>query len=1230
MANEPSKTPIPAMAQTIPLSKIHDLPGIFIGKPQDKTLGGLVSSIQSGGVKDPVILRALDNGEYQLVSGYRRRRASELAKLTDIPAFVYEMTLQEAQKYRKIANTPKASESIPGKLIEPVKGKDAEKQAEAVKPDAPDRSGKDAEKPTEGKDAEKQAEAAKPDAPDKDGKDAEKPAEGKDAEKRAEAVKPDAPDKDGKEAEKPAEGKDAEKQAEAAKTDAPNKDGKEAVKPAEDKSAEKSGKEDKPAEKQGEAEHKPTVAELEAQAKAGKPVNISDIIDAQQREREAKRAAEAEKGKDKLKGTLRPSDAEAKRMEKATEKKAPAAEKAADAPAQARAAEGPAGTAISQIFDKRLDPPDEAAIKALPVPKEGESFFITLHPAYLKKSEFNTFSVDTESENFKELLKSVELVGIKDPVLARFGKDGALEILSGQRRHLAAQMLNQAVPTIIQKIDDADAKIIVADGNLHRDKISSYDLSRALRMKMEGMKQKAGRRKKGYSAEELHSDVKLAQEMGMSVRFRNLMTASVQYTLLRRCGLNPGDYLDDDDLAGITEFTTPAVLHHLGEAVSSVSKDLLMEIGRSIRAFEQEARKSRENNLEKPLANQAVIGYTEVTRNFNTLNHESAERSDTHEQDEHDGADVHEGRGLSDSRSGDGQRGRSGGDASGQVWDAAGELPEAGASRDVHLDAADGAVGAAPAGDRPAGAGAGGQDRERPDEARRRERGAESQRSDGVGAGGQQLHGAGRGNGADGDRLQVTTEQAEHEAAGEEPAASLSMEPDAPDAEKPAAPPRFSLFPTVEEQVEAITEAQAEERRAAAEEPAQLRLDGADRIPDAVIGRALTAGSNERGSIKRIVAHFQKDYPIANSAAFLKEEFGTGGKGVTIAGQKYALWYDGDGVHIAAGNRALTPNDTTISWTDAALLISDLLRKGMYATQENIDGARGNEFEELAQKLAYMRQDFSEEAREHGFLPSIESAFSGNVYPEITLQITELLRKPESRAAIVSELRQFADSYALNGDLLRFRRIHDPETLWARLFALDKPIAEFHAVEAFEPVRASFITEDEIDELLKRSGANRIDDGKLGLFSYILQGHNAKECADYMRRQYGDGGFGRMGYDEWHDSKGIRYRRGDDASGFSGYDTVSMNWNQVYKRVRQLIDDGRYLNEKEQGYLHAYEMKMLARNIYVFQYYTDLSTAFHSVIKATAESIAAPTRVRSLRLDRFIKTFSFQWRAKTP
>lgn len=162
-------------------------------------------------------------------------------------------------------------------------------------------------------------------------------------------------------------------------------------------------------------------------------------------------------------------------------------------------------------------PPDEQAMKDLPVPKDGESYFITLHPAYLEKSEFNTVSVDTSSDDYKELKKSIELNGVKDPVLTRLNPKGGLEILSGQRRHMIARELNYPVPAIIQKIDDNDAMILVADSNLHRPHISTYDLSRTLRNKMTAMKRKAGRKKRGTpSADELNSDEMLAKEMGIS------------------------------------------------------------------------------------------------------------------------------------------------------------------------------------------------------------------------------------------------------------------------------------------------------------------------------------------------------------------------------------------------------------------------------------------------------------------------------------------------------------------------------------------------------------------------------------------------------------------------------------------------------------------------------------------------------------------------------------------
>ena len=541
MANEISKNTSPGNAspapQQIPLAEISDLPGSTSTRVYTpKELGGLVSSIQSIGVREPIIVRRTEDGRYQLLAGQRRRRASELAKKATIPALVYEMTLQEALDYHKAqAINPMAA--IPGKaaaLSKPEgkqdtpaahaaldKGKEDEKRtpatpakAEAAKPEdkqaaptaptTPDK-GKEDEKRTPAtpaksepaKTEDKQTVPAAPTAPNKD-KDAEKPTPAASA--KAEPVKTDdkqtapavhaAPDK-GKGAEKPTPAtpakaepvKSEDKQDTPAAHAAPNKD-KDAEKPT-------------PA--------TPTKAE---------PVKAED----------KQTVPAAPTAPDKGKETEKPAPATPAKSEpaKTEDKQATPAKAAAKAPS-GPAAIGPTGTAITQVFEARLTPPSEKDLKELPVPKEGESYFITLHPAYLERSKFNNFSVDQNSENFKELRKAVEQAGIKDPVLARPREGGGLEILSGQRRHLIGTELNYPIPTIIQRIDDADAKILVADSNLHRDKISTYDLSRALKMKMEGMKQKAGRKKKGEVGERLNTDEALAREMGITVSKFNRM-----------------------------------------------------------------------------------------------------------------------------------------------------------------------------------------------------------------------------------------------------------------------------------------------------------------------------------------------------------------------------------------------------------------------------------------------------------------------------------------------------------------------------------------------------------------------------------------------------------------------------------------------------------------------------------------------------------------------------------
>ena len=159
MANENSRDPTIPKLQSIPLAKIHDLSGIPISRQPDKSYGGLVTSIQTGGVKEPVILRLREDGEYQLVTGYRRMRASELAKKQEIPALVYEMSLQEAIRYHGLANG-KSAPPVPGKLVEHGIKDEKQKKSDIKGPENPTTG----EKPKEVK-APEPAQGEKKEAP---------------------------------------------------------------------------------------------------------------------------------------------------------------------------------------------------------------------------------------------------------------------------------------------------------------------------------------------------------------------------------------------------------------------------------------------------------------------------------------------------------------------------------------------------------------------------------------------------------------------------------------------------------------------------------------------------------------------------------------------------------------------------------------------------------------------------------------------------------------------------------------------------------------------------------------------------------------------------------------------------------------------------------------------------------------------------------------------------------
>ncbi len=77
--------------QTIPIEKLeafHDHP---FQVNDDDDMKKLVDSIRSVGLCEPILVRPVQNGMYEIISGHRRKHAYEIIGHTQIPAFVVEM-----------------------------------------------------------------------------------------------------------------------------------------------------------------------------------------------------------------------------------------------------------------------------------------------------------------------------------------------------------------------------------------------------------------------------------------------------------------------------------------------------------------------------------------------------------------------------------------------------------------------------------------------------------------------------------------------------------------------------------------------------------------------------------------------------------------------------------------------------------------------------------------------------------------------------------------------------------------------------------------------------------------------------------------------------------------------------------------------------------------------------------------------------------------------------------
>ena len=100
-----------------------------------------------------------------------------------------------------------------------------------------------------------------------------------------------------------------------------------------------------------------------------------------------------------------------------------------------------------------------------------------------------------DDEEMQKVVDSVKEYGVVTPAIARRRPEGGYELISGHRRHHAAELAGlETMPVIVRNLDDDAAVILMVDANLQREQILPSEKAKAYKMKLEAIKHQGQRR----------------------------------------------------------------------------------------------------------------------------------------------------------------------------------------------------------------------------------------------------------------------------------------------------------------------------------------------------------------------------------------------------------------------------------------------------------------------------------------------------------------------------------------------------------------------------------------------------------------------------------------------------------------------------------------------------------------------------------------------------------------
>ena len=349
-------------------------------------------------------------------------------------------------------------------------------------------------------------------------------------------------------------------------------------------------------------------------------------------------------------------------------------------------------------------------------------------------------------------------------------------------------------------------------------------------------------------------------------------------------------------------------------------------------------------------------------------------------------------------------------------------------------------------------------------------------------------------------------------------------------------------------------------------------------VPQTVIDQTLYTAGNSRGSAERIAVFYMRQRSEVECVAFLRREFSTkNGRGIEYEGQKYAVWFMEDGIHLAQGDSVRTGHcRTTVTWEQASARILELMEAGTYLSAPELEQTQDKVLLEMGDALLMAARDLTQGGRSQGLFPqtlAIHDQHKG--YPELDEDMVAFAKSEGGLAALAEEYHAFLNAYEQDRSIMRFRLsgycTHRIETV---LDGIDLPERSFSAQPDFLRRCKMFITQDEIDQFFLADSV----DSRLAVYSFFCYPHAKEEQQKFIKSCFGEySGGGRDGYNHTKTCKGLTYQR--EYAG-KRYGEVTLTIPNVVKEYEKLIAQKRFPGEDAVAKIPQYELRELARTVY--------------------------------------------------